>query len=353
MSDPGGAGGPLEIGFAIPGDLATISGGYGYDRRLIAEAPAAGLRLRHLPLPGGFPEPSAADLAETHARLSAHAGPLLIDGLAFGAFPESLACAVGDRTVALTHHPLCLEDGLAPEQAAALEASERAALAACRGSLVTSPATARLLVERFGMAPDRLAVAEPGVDRGPRAALDGDPPRLLAVGSVIPRKGYDLLIAALAELADLDWSLEIVGPRDRSPAHEAALLAAIDAAGLAPRIRFAGAVPEAEVPAAYARAELFVAPSRFEGYGMAAAEALVRGLPVVAGPGGALADTAAAGRIVDPADTPALAAALRELIADRAALRAAGARAWDAGRRLPTWADTARAAVAGLRRFLP
>ncbi len=346
---------PLSVGFAIPGDLETVSGGYAYDRRLIAEAAeasGAGLRLTPIALPGGFPAPSTDDLTAAAAALEAWSGPLLIDGLAYGAFSASLAARVGGRAAALVHHPLCLENGLTPARAAALEASERAALEACRGVLVTSAATGRLVAELFGVAPERIAVAEPGVDRGPRAPVSGHPPTLLAVGALIPRKGYDLLLAALARLTDLDWRLEIVGPTDRDPACRAALEAQRRAAGLDDRAIFLGAVSDAERDAAYARADLFVAPSRFEGYGMAVAEALTRGVPVIAGRGGALADTAASGILVDPEDVSGFAAALRPLILDPAARRRAADRAFAAGQATPRWADTAAAAAAALRRFL-
>ncbi|MEO1329654.1 MAG: glycosyltransferase [Pseudomonadota bacterium] len=344
--------GPAGIGFAIPGDLETISGGYAYDRRLIAEAAALGRALQPIRLTDAFPDPSVADLAETRRRLAAHPGPLLIDGLAFGAFDGATAAAVGGRTVALVHHPLCLEDGLSAARAAILEESERAALAQARGVVVTSRATARLVAEMFGVPPERIAVAEPGVDRAPRSAADGDPPTLLAVGAVIPRKGYDLLIAALSRLADAPWRLEIVGPTGRAPEHESALRAAVAAAGLEGRVRFAGALPPAALDRAYASADLFIAPARFEGYGMAAAEALVRGLPVVAGRGGALGDTAAAGVLVDPEDAEGFAAALRPLLADKARRRAAAERSWRAGAALPRWSDTASRALAALERFL-
>lgn len=347
-----GRSGALEVAFAIPGDLATISGGYGYDRRVIAAARQAGLQLWPVRLADGFPRPSSAELTQTAALLAATPGPLLIDGLAYGAFPEALAQAVGPRTVALCHHPLCLETGLSSEDVAAFEASERAALAQCRGVIVTSQATMDSVVSRFGVSPERVAVAEPGVDPAPRAALAGDPPVLLAVGALIPRKGYDLLVTALARLTDLDWRLEIVGPRGRDPAHERALVDAIGAAELSDRIALSGAVGAPELAAAMNRADLFVAPSRFEGYGMAVAEALARGLPVVAGGGGALGETAAAGVVVDPEDATAFAAALRPLIASPAARQAAGARSWAAGQALPGWDQTADRVASALKRFL-
>ena len=93
----------------------------------------------------------------------------------------------------------------------------------------------------------------------------------------------------------------------------------------------------------YAGADLFVLPSRFEGYGMAFAEAIAHGVPVVGTTAGAIPDTvpASAGILVPPDDVRALVAVLRALIADRSQLArlAAGARA--AAAKLPSWQDSA------------
>lgn len=55
--------------FAIPGDIETRSGGYGYDRRIMAELRALGWQVEHLKLPAGFPVPTEAELAETARSL--------------------------------------------------------------------------------------------------------------------------------------------------------------------------------------------------------------------------------------------------------------------------------------------
>lgn len=336
-----------EIVFAVPGDLSLPTGGYAYDRRLLAEWAQMGVAARHLELPGSFPDPSEADLAETGRLILSqpYDSVLLIDGLAYGAFPESIAAGLAGRVAALVHHPLGFEAGLTPERAAALLAREAAALRHASSILVTSPATKRLLVADFSVPEGRIAVAEPGVDPAPRASgsAAGEPPRLLAVGSLVPRKGYDVLVAALSGLADRDWSLTIIGAADRAPATAAALAAQIAEAGLADRIRLAGAVDQATLGAAYASADLFVMPSLFEGYGMVLTEALARGLPILCTTGGAAAETApdAAALKVPPGDAAALRAGLVRLLADGDERKRRSDAAWLAAGALPGWRDTA------------
>ena len=309
--------------FVVPGDLATPTGGYAYDRRIIAELGALGWHMQVLDIGDGFPQPTAAVRAEAQRRLAElpREPPIVIDGLAFGALAaEAQVLAAGRRLVALVHHPLALETGLSAGQSAALRDSERAVLACARHVIATSPSTAQLLVADYAVAPERLSIVRPGTDRvavGPRA---GSPVvDLLAVGSVVPRKGYDVLVTALAKLPDLAWRLTIAGDRERSRETARRLDAEIARLGLAARITFAGAVTPQRLLQLYAGADLFVLPSRFEGYGMAYAEAIAHGVPVVGTRAGAIPDTvpAGAGVLVSPDDVDALAGSLRTLIESR------------------------------------
>ena len=337
--------------FAIPGDITLPTGGYAYDREVLARLPACGVEVAHLALPGGYPDPSPEDLARTRELITATpAGTvLLIDGLAYGAMPVALIDGFDRPIVALVHHPLCLEAGLAPDRVEVLRMLETAALARARRVVVTSPTTARTLVADFGVPEAKITVAVPGTDPAARVALGtGAPVRLLAVGSVVPRKGYDVLVHALeidAAAHAADWTLTIVGAVDRSVATVEALRGQIARAGLRDRIEIAGPMTRAALDAAYGRADVFVLSSHYEGYGMVLAEALARGLPIVTTTGGAAAETVPddAALKVPPGDAAALQRAVRRMIGD-AALRARIAdAAWCAGQTLPRWSDTAAA----------
>jgi glycosyltransferase involved in cell wall biosynthesis len=344
----------VRVAFAIPGDIALPTGGYRYDRRVLSLLPAFGIEATHLPLPGSFPNPADGDLAET-ARLlaSPRAGTLLlIDGLAYGAMPADLIARLEHRVVALVHHPLCLEAGVPPHRKAELRALETAALAAARHVVVTSPATARTLVTGFAVPQAKITVAEPGTDPASRATGTGQPLQLLAVGSIVPRKAYDLLVRALAPLAELDWRLTIVGPYDRSEEALLAVRRAIADTGLAGRITLAGPAEASQLDAYYAGADLFLMPSLYEGYGMVLGEAMARGLPIVCTTGGAAAETApdSAAVKVPPGDAGALTSAIHRLLENADLRRRMADAAWIAGQSLPRWEQTAQRIAEALRR---
>jgi glycosyltransferase involved in cell wall biosynthesis len=338
----------VALGFAAPGSLDQPTGGYAYDRRLIASLRALGCEVDVIDLGDGFPYPCAATRQGALERLrAAPAGrPLVIDGLALGVLPEAAqVLAPSYPLIALVHHPLALETGVTPETAVALAASERAALACVRHVVATSPSTRRVLIADYAVVPERVTVALPGIDAvavPPRPRRDAV--TLLAVGSVVPRKGYDILIDALATLADLDWRLVIAGDRTRDGATADAIATRIAASGLGARVSMLGAVGDDELARLHKDADVFVLASRHEGYGMAFAEAINYGLPVVGTRAGAIPETVPpdTGILVDPDDAPALAAALRIMIADPAARENYAGAARAAAKQLPRWDATAR-----------
>ena len=336
------------IVFAIPGDIDAPTGGYGYDRRLLSEWREAGIKARHFALPGSFPFPTEADLAVTEQLLAATAPDdiLLVDGLAYGAFPEKLAARFANRLVALVHHPLALETGHSPAVAEALRHSETLALRHARAVATSSPATKLTLAAEFDVPAGKIAVAIPGTDPAPRAKGSGrgEALHILAVGSLIPRKGYNGLIAALTAIADRPWTLTIAGTPDHAPATATELRDGIARAGLAERILLTGGIGADRLAQLYNEADLFVMSSLYEGYGMVLTEALARGLPIVTTLSGAGAEALpdAAALKVPAGDAAALAKALARLIDAPAERRQRADAAWAAASDLTRWSETAR-----------
>lgn len=346
-----------SLSFAIPGDIDLPTGGYGYDRRVIATLPDYGVQANLVALPGSFPNPTAADLAETKRLLSGcpKAAPLMVDGLALGAMPSDLIASLPHRLIALVHHPLCLEAGLTDARAAELKASETAALALVRHVVVTSCTTKRILVADFAVPTGKITVAEPGTDPAIRASGTGTPFQLLSVGAISPRKGYTILIDALAPLAELDWRLTIAGATDRDPQAVATLEQAIASHRFHDRVRLSGTVVPATLSKFYDTADLFVLSSLFEGYGMVLAEAMARGLPIVCTTGGAASDTVpdTAALKVAPGNAAALTSAIEKALSDKRLRRRMADASWEMGRTLPPWTETTRRIAAVVMGIAP
>jgi glycosyltransferase involved in cell wall biosynthesis len=345
-----------EAIFAVPGDLRSPTGGYAYDRRVMERLPDFGVSVVHLPLPDSFPTPSDDDVEETIRIIEDRQKPsiLVVDGLAYGAFTQPLLDSLDGRVIALVHHPLFLETGLPHARKVELRNTETAALLRADHIIVTSRATKRILTEHMGLPSQKMTVAEPGTDPAGRATGTGMPLHILAVGAVMPRKGYDVLVEALAKITDLDWRMTIAGALDRHPATVEQLRALIDSHNLQDRIHLAGKVVPATLDRFYESADLFVSASLFEGYGMVLAEAMARGLPIVTATGGAAGDTAgqAVALHVESGNVEELAAAMQRALTDKKLRDRLADAAWDAGRALPTWNETARrvaAVILGMR----
>src|SRR6201994_4191105 len=317
-------------GFDHPGQP---TGGNIYDRRgcaLLAEAGGGG-PVAALAGAGPVPGPGArADLVRIVAAIPDGA-TVLIDGLIASPAAEQLLPHTGRlRLTVLLHMPLTT--AASPGHDAEAERSEGRVLRAAAGVIVTSEWTRRQVLTRYAVPADRVQVARPGTDRvaGPARPVRG---HLLCVGVVSRHKGQDLLVEALAGLADRDWHCVLAGSLDRDPDFVEHLQTRIARLGYGHRIRLSGVLTGAALSHAYTTADLLVAPSRSETYGMTVTEALAHGVPVIAAAVGGLpealgstADGVRPGQLIPPGDPAALAAALADWLGDeghRRRLRAA------------------------------
>lgn len=185
----------------------------------------------------------------------------------------------------------------------------------------------------LGMPADRIRVHHTGVDLAvfqPRAGQAGGDPLVASVGALIPRKGHDLTIRAVASLPGVRLKIAGEGPE------RARLERLIIELGVADRVQLLGSIPHADLPALLATADVLALPSSSEGLANAWVEAVASGTPVVTCDiGGAreVIDRPEAGRIA-AREPGAIAAAIAELLAnspDPLAVRAAAARfTWEA-----------------------
>ncbi|TCZ65508.1 glycosyltransferase family 4 protein [Roseicella aquatilis] len=345
----------MRTALLVPAPFETVSGGYIYDRRIVEGLRRLGHEVEVVELAGRHPLPDAAAEAAARAALAALPAEVrpVIDGLGLPAFAGLVEELVAHRAVALIHHPTALEHGAPQEDREALRGIERDLFPRLARIIATSPHTAQRLVAEFEVPAGHIGVVEPGTDPAPRAqGSDGPGVAILSVGTLVPRKGHDVLMRALAGLPDLDWTLTIAGDEARNTAHAHGLRALAEKLGIAQRVTFAGELEAEALEALYRRADLFALATWWEGYGMAAAEALARGLPLAITAGGAIADLVPveAGAVSPPGDVVSLTKALRRMIFDAEMRREMAEAAWQAGQRLPRWEDRAAAFAAELER---
>jgi len=317
-------------GFDDPGQP---TGGNIYDRRVCAGLAEAGWEVPVATVAAARPvrgSGARADLARVVSAIP-DGETVLIDGLIASSAAEELLPHTGRiRMTVLLHMPLATAADTYRDAGA--ERSERLVLRAAAGVIVTSEWTRRQVLTRYRIPARRVHVARPGADR---VAAPARPVRghLICVGVLSRHKGQDLLVEALADLADRDWHCVLAGSLDRDPDFVEHLQTRITRLGYDHRVRLTGVLTGAALSHAYTTADLLVAPSRSETYGMTVTEALAHGLPVIATAVGGLpeafgstADGTGPGQLIPPGDPAALAAALGDWLGDeghRHRLRAA------------------------------
>ncbi len=310
-----------SVVLVIPGSLDTLTGGYLYDRCMAEGLRRQGWSVEVRELDESFPYPTPAALAQAADHLAAlrDGTRLLIDGLALSAMPEVIEREASRLQIAaLVHLPLAADVSIDHQTAWRLEARERRALAAAALIIVTGATTLPMLA-RYAIARDSIFVVEPGTAPAPLArGTAGGPVQLLSVATLNPIKGHEILLEALAAVGWRNWHLTCAGSLTRHRAAVDSVRATIRRLQLDDRVTLTGELGATALHECYDRADVFVLATRQETYGMAVAEALARGLPVVSTTTGAIPDLVGkeAGLLVPPGNVEALATALERVIGD-------------------------------------
>jgi len=334
--------------FAIPGDKDRRTGGFIYEATVLRVLNELGCATQHMILPDSFPDPTAADMQTTLDRLRSvpPTCPIILDGLVFGSIDPAGLATVQAPVIAMIHHPLGLETGLDAERAKMLRQNETAALKHTDHVIVPSPHTADILISEFDADPDKITIAPPGFDR-PEIVSDAastkiDPPLILSVGLLAPRKGHDVLLDALSHITNVSWQAEIVGKTHDAETRDA-LIGQIDRLDLSQRVHLSGELEQAQLDTRFRSASVFALATRYEGYGMVLSEAMLYGLPVVSCSVGAVPETVGdAGILVPVNDAQAFAKGLHLALKNQDEFTA---KSIAMAETLPTWTDTARCFV--------
>lgn len=261
------------IHFLHPDPTAT-SGGHLYNRQVLQYAAAQGFPLR----------PVVVDDGADHALSAARGDWLLWDSL----LSHRLAAAASGPRHALLVHCLAADNPLLNRrQRAEIATLEQRAARAAHAFIATGAGVAAKLKQRWSGKP--VLLAEPGVDPlfAARPAQAGaftpfDPVQLVTVANLLPAKGHRQLLAVLSQLLHGNWHWHIVGDARVDLACTRRLRRSIAALGWQERVTWHGVLPQAELARLLHRAQVFLCASHYEAYGMALAEAVAAGLPVIA-----------------------------------------------------------------------
>ena len=255
-----------------------------------------------------------------------------------GAYATALSRLTGVPLVVSLQGETMMDDADIFEVSHVLRASLRAGLRAASAVTACSAFTLDDAVARFGLAPGRGTVVPNGVelevsavgsgdDRGPLARL-GSTPYVLALGRVVEKKGFDLLLAGYAAMDPTERTADLVIAGSGSALE--GLEAQAEGSGIAGRVHFVGRLSRGQVAAAMAGATVFVMPSRLEPFGIVVLEGWRAGVAVVATSRGGAPEfvrDGVDGLLVDPFDTAAVARVLGRVLSDadlRARIAAAG-----------------------------
>jgi glycosyltransferase involved in cell wall biosynthesis len=340
-----------KVAFVTVGDTSRMTGGYLYHARVFAGLRERGIEVETLVASGAAAAEQDAAAPRIGSRLDLwRFDVIIVDALA------RIVCApwldgwrASRPVVAMVHELPSVAAGGAREQE-----FEEPLLCADR-LIVVSDHGCSILRNR-GVPAERIRVVSPGFDHllptdagTEYSARENSLVRALCVAQWIPRKNILGLVRAWTARKRPGTTLELIGETDADPAYAASVRAAIaDAPDSS--VHVSGPVDDAALKVAYDAADLFVLPSRYEGYGIVYAEALAHGLPIIAcnvGPVPGLVGEEAA-LLVPPDDVEALSGALDQLLGDSALRSRMSEAAYYRAEGLPRWEDT----TAGFLRVL-
>ena len=350
----------MRVGLVIYGSLETLSGGYHYDRRLVEHLHACGDTVEVVSMPWKhYPAHLAHHFDPSWQRRLAS---LDVDVLLQDEFNHPSLAWMNASLKEKVHYPiLSIVHHLRGSESHSrlvepvYRAVEKQYLRSVDGFVFNSQTT-RKVVEGILEAEVKGVVATPGGDRlgeglsevEIRARLEVETPlRLLFVGNIIPRKGLDTLIEALARIKAVDWSLRVAGPVEVDPGYTSLVKRLVRNLGLGEQVTFLGRVEEDILKEEMRRAHLLVVPSQYEGFGIVYLEAMAFGLPPIASSAGAASEIIQSGKnglIVQPGDPLHLAERIADLFHDRQKLLEMSLAARERFEQYPGW-DTSMATV--------
>ncbi len=345
----------MRLGLIIYGPLDTVSGGYLYDRKLVDYLRRQGDSVEILSLPRGSYLTHLRD--NFHFRLADHFDLLVQDELnhpsLLVANRQRRACPI----LSLVHNLRSCEPRPGWQNRFYREV-EKYYLRSVDGFIFNSSTTCKTVQALTGDSRPSV-IASPGGDRlgflqpevvESRASQPG-PLRLVFLANLTPLKGLHVALKALRSLPPEGYRLEVIGSQDVDPKYMQAMRKLMDESGLSGCVHFHGILDGRALAERLAQAQVMVAPSYYEGFGIALLEGMAFGLPVIGTTAGAVSELITEdknGYLIAPGDEAALARRLAGLAADREQLKRLSLNALHHFHTRPTWEQS----MQSIREFL-
>ncbi|MEE9532483.1 MAG: glycosyltransferase family 4 protein [Syntrophobacteria bacterium] len=346
----------MKVGLVIYDSLQTLSGGYIYDRKLVEHLRVNGDRVKLFSIPWRSYSRHLMDNLRSHwlnSMARARLDVLLQDELnhpSLFVLNRRLRPRVSCPIISIVHHLRSWEQWPLPVRPL-YRAVERRYLASVDGFVFNSQATRQSVEELLGRGAPSV-IAYPGGDRlGPpleeeeivARVRQGGPLRLTFVGNLIPRKGLDGLLGALAALRSEAWELTVAGSLRVDLDYAAKIRRSIAALGLEDKVRLLGSLPDPELARILKRSDVIAMPFSYEGFGIVYLEGMAYGLPALACRSGGAREIVTHrenGYLFEPGDLVRFAAILCRLIKNQDELLNLSLAARRRFAQFPTWEHT-------------
>ncbi len=266
--------------FFYPGNINQKTGGYIYENNILKFSKTNKYPINFIELSSNFPNPNIQDIENLHkiTHNIKSDNILIFDGLVLEGLHKSINILDHFKIIALIHHPLYLEfNGKKSE-----EFFKRAIKIYKKIDyfIVTSHTTKKLLSKTFKIKSSKISIVEPGIEKFKKyKKIPSSKVKLLTCGSIIERKKYDYLINEIKNIDNIQ--LNIVGDVSRENKYANKIKNIINNNNLENKIILHGKISQVKLEKIYSNCDFYISTSKYEGFGMSLANAVLSKLPII------------------------------------------------------------------------
>ena len=266
--------------FFYPGNINTKTGGYIYEKNILDHAKKLNFKISKVALSNNYPFPHKNDLNDLIKKIKKLPldSILIFDGLILESLEPIIDELKNYKIIALIHHPLFLE--FKGNISANFLSSGKKIFKLINHFIVTSKDTKMLLEKKFNVIGNKIEVVEPGIERLKQYKKNQNANiQLLMCGSIIERKNYLYILQELKFIENV--TLNIVGDISRDNKYYKTLLVFIKRNKLEKKVKFLGKISNIKLSKLYSNTDFFISTSKYEGFGMSLANALILKIPII------------------------------------------------------------------------